>query len=107
MVSICLKSTNTSTLNYIESYLDKTDFPGIYYSQKKFKFFNNIILHYKGKNITKFYMEFSKMLCDYIITNYEKNFVKQELNSDFFYFSPSEKALFKIQYLILFQTFKI
>lgn len=93
MISICLKSNNISALNSIEHYLDNTTFSGIYYSQKKFKFFNNIIIHYKGNNKNKFYKEFSNILSNYIVNYCEKNFVQQQLTFDFFYFSPQEKKL--------------
>lgn len=93
MISICLKSNNISALNSIEHYLDNTTFSGIYYSQKKFKYFNNIIIHYKGNNKNKFYKEFSNILSNYIVHYCEKNFVQQQLTFDFFYFSHQEKKL--------------
>lgn len=91
MISICLKSNNVSALNSIEHYLDNTTFSGIYYSQKKFKYFNNIIIHYKGNNNNKFYKVFSDILSNYIVNYCEKNFVQQQLAFDFFYFSQQEK----------------
>ncbi|MBP3502987.1 MAG: putative sporulation protein YtxC [Clostridia bacterium] len=95
MISICLKSNNISSLNTIENYLDNTELPEIYYSQKKFKHFNNIIIHYKGHNEKLFYKVFSNMLSKYIINFYEKYFIKQQLAFDFFYFSIQDKK--KIQ----------
>lgn len=93
MISICLKSTNISALNSIENYLDNTTFSEIYYSQKKFKYFNNIILHYRGNKPIQFYKKLSKILSEYVINNCEQNFVKQQLSFDFFYFSESEKKI--------------
>lgn len=91
MISICLKSNNISQLNFIENYLDNTTFPEIYYSQKKFKYFNNIIIHYKGSDPQQFYNVLSNILSNYIINYYEKNFIKQQLSFDYFYFSLQEK----------------
>ncbi len=91
MISICLKSNNISSLNSIENYLDNTELPEIYYSQKKFKHFNNIIIHYKGHNEKLFYKVFSNILSKYIINFYEKHFIKQQLAFDFFYFSIQDK----------------
>lgn len=91
MISICLKSNNVSSLNSIENYLDNTSFPEIYYSQKKFKYFNNLIIHYLGNKPNQFYNEFSDILSNFIIANYESHFIKQQLSFDFFYFSPTEK----------------
>lgn len=95
MISICLKSNNISSLKSIENYLDNTTFPEIYYSRKKFKHFNNIIIHYKGHDEKHFYKVFSNILSKYIVDCYEKYFVKQQLTFDFFYFSPQDKK--KIQ----------
>lgn len=92
MISICLKSTDINSLNFIENYLDNSTFPEIYYSQKKFKYFNNIIIHYLGYNYNGFYNEFSQILSKYIIKHCEKNFIKQQLSFDFFYFSSPEKS---------------
>lgn len=95
MISICLKSNNISSLKTIENYLDNTTFPEIYYSQKKFKHFYNIIIHYKGTNELAFYKVFSNILSKYIVDYYEKYFIKQQLAFDFFYFSFQDKK--KIQ----------
>lgn len=95
MISICLKSNNISSLKSIENYLDNTSLPEIYYSQKKFKHFNNIIIHYKGDNKQLFYKVFSNILSKYIVNCYEKHFIKQQLTFDFFYFSIQDKK--KIQ----------
>lgn len=93
MKSICLKSSNINSLNIIEDYLDKLTLPQIYYSQKKFKIYNNIIIHYKGDNLENFYNDFSNILSHYIIDYYEKAFINQQLHFDFFYFSSEEKNI--------------
>ena len=91
MISICLKSINKSFLNQLENYLDTTQFPDIVYSQKKFKIFHNLIIHYIGENEKGFYNVFSNLLSNFIINNFEKKFILQQLTFDFFYFSKSEK----------------
>lgn len=91
MISICLKSTNKKSLNELETYLDNIKFPNIFYSQKRFKYFNNLIIHYTEKNEKSFYDIFANLLSNFIINNYEKTFIKQQLSFDFFYFSKSEK----------------
>ena len=91
MISICLKSSNKKSLNELEKYLDITSFPDIYYSQKKFKYFYNLIIHYTGNNIKDFYYVFSNLLSDFIVNIFEKKFIINQLAFDFFYFSKSEK----------------
>ena len=91
MISICLKSSNSNLLNYLEQNLDKITLPQIYYSQKQFKLYKNLIIHYLGTNINDFYNTFSNLLSVFIIEHYENSFIQQQLNFDFFYFSPDEK----------------
>lgn len=93
MISICLKSNNISSLNLIETYLDNISLPEIYYSQNKFKHFNNIIIHYKGSHKKQFFSCFSNMLSQYIINFYEKSFIRQQLSFDYFYFSYKDKKI--------------
>ena len=87
MISICLKSKNLNSLNYIENYLDTETLPDIYYSCKKFKYYNNLIIHYKGTHKKQFYSTLSKILSNYFIDTYEIIFLKKQLSFDFFYFS--------------------
>ena len=91
MISICLKSKNLNSLNYIENYLDTETLPDIYYSCKKFKYYNNLIIHYKGTHKKQFYSTLSKILSNYFIDTYEIIFLKKQLSFDFFYFSKQEK----------------
>lgn len=91
MISICLKSNNLHSLNLIEESLDNETFPEIYYTQREFKHFKNLIIHYKGKKTDDFNYVLSKILTNFFISTYEKNFLKQQLNFDFFYFSDGEK----------------
>lgn len=93
MISICLKSNNIHSLNYLENCLDQITFPQIYYSQKKFNIYKNLIIHYTGNDLDKFYDIFSNILSKYIIENYEKSFINQQLKFDFFYFSTDEKKM--------------
>ena len=93
MISICLKSNNIRSLNYLENCLDQITFPQIYYSQKKFNIYKNLIIHYTGNDLDNFYDIFSNILSKYIIENYEKSFINQQLKFDFFYFSTDEKNM--------------
>lgn len=92
MVSLCLKSLDNQSINIIESYFDKIEFPDIIYSQKKFKNFYNLIIHYKGTNQKRFYDILSSTLSDYIISNFEDQIINTQLKLEFFYFSSQEKS---------------
>ncbi len=91
MVSICFKSMDNQSLNLLEGYFDNIEFPDIFYTQKKFKTFYNLIVHYKGVNIKEFYNILSDTLSVFIISNYEDNFINTQLKLDFFYFSSYER----------------
>lgn len=95
MISICLKSSNINLLNALEQLMNKVSFEQIYYSQKKFKIYNNFIIHYLGTNINEFYNVFSDLIASLTIHYFEKKFIQQQLNFDFFYFSSDEKELIK------------
>ena len=62
MISICLKSSNINLLNSLEQLLDKVSFERIYYSQRKFKIYNNLIIHYLGNDVNEFYNVFSDLI---------------------------------------------
>ena len=49
--SICIKTNNYKTIDYIINELEILNIENVFYSHKKFKNFNNIIIHYKGKEI--------------------------------------------------------
>lgn len=91
MISFCLKSINKKTLDELEHYFNNTNLPNIFYSQKKFRKFYNLIIHYTGKHIQDFYNEFSKIISSYIIDNYENKIINNQLKYDFFYFSAKER----------------
>lgn len=91
MISICLKSKNLNSLVFIEKKLDAVALSDIYYSCRKFKYYNNLIIHYKGTHKKKFYTTLFKILTDFFIDIYENLFLTKQLNFDFFYFSNLEK----------------
>lgn len=91
MISICLKSTNKIHLNYIAQKFEDVTLPEIYYSQKRFKIYNNFIIHYLGINKNEFYNIFFNILSSFIIDNFENLFISRLLNFDYFYFSNIEK----------------
>ncbi len=91
MISICVKSLNKKYLNTIEQHLDNLEFENILYSQKKFKHFYNIIIHYTGTKIKKFYTLLNNIIAEAIIENFEKILITKQFEYDFFYFSQKER----------------
>ena len=89
--SFCIKTNNNQILNYLLNEFEHIELENIYISKLKFKFYNNFVVHYKGKSLDSFYNAFCDILSSTIIKFYEKNIVKHILNSNYFYFSDIEQ----------------
>jgi len=91
MKSFCIKTKNTDILDYLLKEIEMIDFENLIYSQKQFKIYNNIIIHYRGENNTKFYQFLSNLIEDIVINFYEEKLMKQLINYNYFYFDEYEK----------------
>lgn len=95
--SICIKSNNAKSLSYITNELEHFNIDNTYFSCNKFKNFENVIVHYKGKNLSLFLNSISKILSYLILDLYENSIINQLISYDYFYFSPSEqKEIFSL-----------
>ena len=92
MKSFCIKNNNNLILDYLLNEIEKINLEGTYISRNSFKYYKNIIVHYKGKNINLFVYKLSNILTNCIIKFYEKDITKRIINSDFCYFEPAEKS---------------
>lgn len=91
MKSICIKLTNKESIDYLLEKFNNINLEKMYFSYKKFKNYQNIIVHYKGENLTLFIKQVSKILSSLIIDIYEENIIKILLKSEFFYFDDFEQ----------------
>ena len=91
MKSICIKLTNQKTTEYLLEQLNKFEIDNVYFSCKKFKFYYNVIIHFKGKDIDYFIKTLSQTLTFTIIDLYEKNIIDNLIRSEYFYFDSSER----------------
>ena len=96
MKSFCIKTNNTDILNYLLKRIEEIDFGDITYSKNKFKIYENIIIHYQGKNNLEFYDFFCNILQEVVIEFYEEKLIKQLINYNYFYFDEYEAELQKI-----------
>ena len=101
MKSFCIKTNNTDILNYLLERIKDIDFEDITYSKNKFKIYENIIIHYQGKNNFKFYNFLSSLMQEAVIKFYEEKLVKQLINYNYFYFDEYEKNLIIIIIILL------
>ena len=91
MKSICIKISNPSTTKYLLNQLNSFDFPNVYFSCKQFKIYENIIIHFKGKNESLFFEKISEMLSFLVINLFEEKIIKYLLKSEYFYFEEIEQ----------------
>ena len=66
MKSFCIKCNNEEINNYLLKNFKKCKLDNFYISNRKFKIYNNIILHYTNNNTTSFYDCFCDVLTDFM-----------------------------------------
>ena len=89
--SLCVKTKNKKTADYLLESLQELDLEGIYLSHSNFKVYRNVIVHYKGDDLNKFLKLTSNVLSNTIISFYETKLLKQIIYSNYFYFSDIEQ----------------
>lgn len=91
MKSICIKTNNIDIISYLQKGFENINIENTYISIKKFKHFNNIIIHHKGNENTKFYNYISNYITKAIIKFYEENLIYRNISFNYFYFNSYEK----------------
>lgn len=89
--SICIKSNNAESISYILNELEFLNIDNVYFSCHKFKNFTNVIVHFKGISQFQFISSISQILSYLVLDLYENLLIKQLIEADYFYFSPSEQ----------------
>ena len=93
MKSFCIKNNNNLILNYLLEAFENMGINNVYFTQKQFKNYKNVIIHYKGNDEKNFVLKLSEIITSCIIEFYEKNNIKKIINRDFFYFKNKEKKI--------------
>ena len=91
MKSICVKTNNIDIINYLQKSFENINLQDTYISIKNFKHFNNIIIHHKGYENTKFYNYISNSITKVIIKFYEEDLIYRNISLNYFYFNSYEK----------------
>ena len=89
--SLCIKTNNKKILKYLLNKFKESNLKNLYVSNRKFKNYSNVIVHYKGKNLDSFYSVFSDAISSCIISFYEKDLIKHIINLNYFYFTDIEQ----------------
>ena len=92
MKSICIKITNSKTQKYLLDKLNDFKIKDVYFSCKKFKIFQNIIIHYKGNETDLFIQTISELLSSLIMNLFEENIIRKLIQSEYFYFDNLEQV---------------
>ena len=93
MKSFCIKTNNLNIINSLLKDLQNLSLKDIYFINRKFKNFDNVIIHYKGDNLSEFLNVISDILTNCILYYYEPNLIKHNLNYNYFYFDNIEKTI--------------
>ncbi len=91
MKSICIKTNNKQIINYLLNQVIAVGTEHIYMSNKKFKIYENIIIHYIGNDDSLFYKSICNILTNCIILFFEPKLIKHIISYNYFYFSKDEQ----------------
>ena len=89
--SFCIKINNQKIIDQIMFELENTDLEEIYITNRKFKNYKNVIVHYKGKDVLDFYALIAGVITKIIKKYYELLITKSLLISNYFYFTETER----------------
>lgn len=90
MSSLCIKTNNEDILAYLKNEFSEFNMLNIFYSQKEFKSYNNIIIHYTGLDNELFYTKLATIFSYLVIDYFENDIIKNILSVNYFYFNSSE-----------------
>lgn len=91
MKSLCIKTNNLDIINYLQKSFENINLENTYISIKKFKHFNNIIIHHTGNDYTKFNNYISNSITKAILKYCEEQIVYNNIIFNYFYFNAYEK----------------
>lgn len=91
MNSFCIKTNNNDILDYLLKRIKEINFEELIYSKNKFKVYENVIIHYQGKDNEKFLSFLSDLITEVVLEFYEEKLIKQILNYNYFYFDEYER----------------
>lgn len=90
MKTICIKCNNDDILNYLYEFYSKEEYK-INISRKRFKNYNNIILHDVNRNEKNFYILVSNGIKNVIELIYESSLIKEIIYKNYFYLNSEEQ----------------
>ncbi|MFR2534673.1 MAG: putative sporulation protein YtxC [Clostridia bacterium] len=93
MKSFCIKTNNQQIINYLLKRLSSITLENVYYIHRKFKIYENVIIHYKGEDELSFFNNLADILSDTILLFFEPTLLNRILTFNYFYFDDFEYKL--------------
>ena len=90
MKSLCIKTNNTKSVDYLLNSLETLDIRDTYFSCKSFKHYTNIIIHYLGNDLDYFIGSISDLLTCLIFDEFEYELLRKITSQNYFYFDSIE-----------------
>ena len=91
MKSLCIKTNDSSLLQYLLNELKNINLKNICFSENEFKFYKNVIIHYFGNDEPLFLSELSNILSYLVIDEMEESLLNRILLKNYFYFDSNER----------------
>ena len=91
MKSICIKTNNEEIINYLLNRFIDINIEDVYVSNRTFKIYENVIIHYTGCDIPLFYESVCNIMTDCITLFFESKLIKNLISYNYFYFSNEEQ----------------
>lgn len=96
MKSFCIKTNHKNIIHCLLKDFSKTTLDSVYLSNRQFKNYENVIIHYTGKNNEDFYELLCTTLTNLILALYENTIMRKMIDFNYFYFSsPEKKEIFE------------
>lgn len=92
MKSICIKTNNSKSINYLLNLLKNSHLKEICYSTNSFRHYQNIIIHCNNDFFYNLLTEISKYLSFLVIDYFEESLLKRLIYTNYFYFDFQERS---------------
>lgn len=93
MKSYCIKINKEKMADYLLDKIEKINFENIYYCEKQFEIYKNVIIHYVGEHIDGFICFIAELISNMIIECYEEKLMSRIISNNYFYFDDYEKKI--------------
>lgn len=93
MKSFCIKTNNKKVIDYLLNGIEDINIDNIYFVNKSFKLYENVILHYTGDNLNTFLGELTNLITNCILIYFEPYLIRRLINFNYFYFDDFEKKI--------------